>query len=137
MDENKKFRYKRVMLVDDNDIDNFVNRKTIEAISFAEKIEAHIDPETALEFLQGIQKTGGAMKEDLPEIIFLDINMPLMDGFDFVRQFEKLNEATKQNIRIYLLSSSMNPTDRDRASEFESVHAFLEKPLNREQLLQI
>ena len=137
MSEKKSYKYKTVMLVDDNDIDNFVNRKTIEAIGFAEKIEAHINPETALEFLQMLEKGGEQMKKDAPQIIFLDINMPLMDGFEFVKKFEKLNEATKKNIRIILLSSSMNPADREHAKEFKSIHSFVSKPLSREQLQKI
>ena len=79
--------YKRVMLVDDNEIDNIINEKIIEANSFADSILVFQTGQEALDYLKDNQNN----EKDLPEIVFLDINMPIMDGFQFLEDFEKLD----------------------------------------------
>lgn len=107
-------RYKTVMLIDDNEIDNLINQKMIEASAVAENIYTHTGAKSAIEFLKNMEKTGVA-DQVLPEVIFLDIDMPLMDGFQFLDEFEKLGSVVKKKSRIVMLTSSINPQDFNRS----------------------
>lgn len=122
--------YKRVMLVDDNEIDNIINEKIIEASSFAENVLVFQTGQDALEYLQSHQEESS----DLPEIVFLDINMPMMDGFQFLEDFEKFSDNVLEKCKIIMLSSSISPKDIDRAASSRYVKKYLNKPLNKRYL---
>jgi CheY-like chemotaxis protein len=96
-------RYKTVMLIDDNEIDNLINQKMIEAAAISENIYTHTGAKSAIEFLKNMEKMDIAEKV-LPDIIFLDIDMPLMDGFQFLDEFEKLTPMAKSKCKIVMLS---------------------------------
>jgi len=117
--------YKRVMLVDDNEIDNIINEKIIEATNFAENILKFQTGQEALEYLSDHQNNLG----ELPEIVFLDINMPIMDGFQFLEDFEKFSDDVHAKCKIIMLSSSISPKDIDRAASSRYVKKYLNKPL--------
>lgn len=129
-------KFKVVMLVDDNEIDNLINQKMIEAASIADIIYAHTGAKSAIEFLRSVEKVDVADKV-LPDIIFLDIDMPLMDGFQFLDEFEKLNDSTKKKCRIVMLTSSINPQDFDRSKKYKTVNEYLNKPLSHESLMKL
>ncbi len=80
----------------------------------------------ALEFLSNSTHN----KSSLPEIILLDINMPLMDGFEFLKEFEKLDNDIKLKCKIFMLTSSNNEQDKERAFKSEYVIGYILKPLN-------
>lgn len=122
--------YKSVMLVDDNEIDNIINEKIIEANSFAEQILVFQTGQEALEYLESNQENA----DKLPEIVFLDINMPIMDGFQFLEDFEKFSEKVLEKCKIIMLSSSISPKDIDRAASSKYVKKYLNKPLNARYL---
>jgi CheY-like chemotaxis protein len=128
---NKKF--KAVMLIDDNEIDNLINQKMLEASNLAETIFMHTGAKGALEFLKNIEKlsTNGV---GIPEMIFLDIDMPLMDGFQFLDEFEKLSDYIKNNCTIIMLTSSINPQDLSKAKKSNYVKKYINKPLTQEAL---
>ena len=88
-------KYYAVMLIDDNEIDNLINQKMIEASGITEHIYTHTGARSAIEFLKNMEKLRDTGKNVLPEMIFLDIDMPLMDGFQFLDEFEKLELETK------------------------------------------
>ncbi|HCM77874.1 MAG TPA: hypothetical protein DIS90_15930 [Cytophagales bacterium] len=129
-------KYRTVMLIDDNEIDNLINQKMIEAAAIAENIYTHTGAKSAIEFLRNMEKLEVA-KEVLPDIIFLDIDMPLMDGFQFLDEFEKLSTATKKMSKIVMLTSSINPQDFDRSKKYNNVKLYLNKPLSHESIQKI
>ena len=79
-------KYNSVMLIDDNEIDNFINQKMIEGCNFAERIYVHTSGKSAIEFLCNLARIKEVPEELIPEIIFVDINMPIMDGFQFLEE---------------------------------------------------
>jgi len=130
-------KYPSVMLIDDNEIDNLINQKMIEAANIAENIYIHSGARSAIEFLKNVEKLEKTGHQLLPSIIFLDIDMPLMDGFQFLDEFEKLSEATKTNSKVVMLTSSINPQDLNRSKKHRYVAEYINKPLSQESLMKL
>ena len=130
----KAKKFKTVMLVDDNEIDNLINQKMIEATDLAENILTYTGAKGALEFLKNIEKIPTMLQTAMPEVIFLDIDMPLMDGFQFLDEFEKFSDEVKNGCAIIMLTSSMNPQDMSKAKKSNFVKKYINKPLTQESL---
>jgi CheY-like chemotaxis protein len=129
-------KYHTVMLIDDNEIDNLINQKMIEAAAIAENIYTHTGAKSAIEFLRNMEKLEVADKV-LPDVIFLDIDMPLMDGFQFLDEFEKLTNVAKKKCKIVMLTSSINPQDFNRSKKYENVRLYLNKPLSHDSIVKL
>jgi CheY-like chemotaxis protein len=134
MPEKSTPRYSAVMLIDDNEIDNLINHKMIEASNITTKIFTHTGAKSAIEFLKNIEKLESAGAPILPDLIFLDIDMPLMDGFQFLDEFDKLSDVTKGKCKIIMLTSSINPQDVNRSKKYDYVKKYINKPLTQENL---
>lgn len=129
-----KKKFNAIMLIDDNEIDNLINQKMIEAANISEYIYTHTGAKSAIEFLKNLEKVASVASQVLPDIIFLDIDMPLMDGFQFLEEFDKLDESTHNKCKIIMLTSSINPLDLNRSKEYPSVHTYFNKPLTQKSL---
>jgi CheY-like chemotaxis protein len=127
-------KYQNVMLIDDNEIDNLINQKMVEAAAITQNIFTHSGAKSAIEFLRNAEKLAKAATSLLPEVIFLDIDMPLMDGFQFLDQFDKLSAETKKYCKIVILTSSINPQDTNKSKSYPYVKKFLNKPLTQDAL---
>lgn len=115
---------KNVLLVDDEEIDLFINEKIMTTSNFAKNVHKTESGRVALEYLKKVQGT-----EAFPELIFLDLNMPIMNGFDFLASLERLNEFG-ENCKVVILTSSASDDDRTRAMKYGMVTKFISKPIN-------
>ena len=121
----------RAFIIDDDELSTYLTQFVLEEEKLADSIDCYVDAEKAFEDLVG------PAVDDLPEIIFLDLNMPYMSGWaslDALRPYENKLEKTTQ---IYILSSSINPTDIARSERYKLVVGFLHKPLETAEVNQI
>ena len=133
MKNKKKYTYDSVLLIDDSILDNFINEKMIEIHSFAKKIYVNSSGSSALEFINNISALGGMY----PSIIFVDLNMPNMDGFSFIENLKKINIEILKKTKIVILTSSLNLEDRNKAEGIDGGITFVNKPLTKEILNEL
>lgn len=120
-------KIKNILLIDDNEADNFVNQYLVVKSNIADTITVKESAVEALEYL-------ATLEDEFPNVIFLDIRMPEMDGFEFLERFEQFPFHLKQQCTVYMLSSSLNYSDIERATQSSSVKKFLNKPLSMDLL---
>jgi CheY-like chemotaxis protein len=113
----------KTVLIDDSDIDLFIQRRFLEVYNFSNELVLYKSAEAALDWLQGING------EAAPDIIFLDLNMPESDGFSFLQSFIALPEKIKTKSKIVVLTSSNSVKDKEQAFTFKNVIQFITKPL--------
>jgi CheY-like chemotaxis protein len=130
MDRLNGKRFKKVMVIDDNEIDRYIANRNITKYDFAEEVITMESSKAALNFLCSLKDT----PDQLPQLIFLDIRMPEIDGFGFLEEYEKLPESVKKNCIIMMLTTSLNPSDHERAKNNQYVSRFLNKPLDKDKI---
>ncbi len=117
-----------ILIIDDEEVNFFINSKILQMGNFADNIIYQSSGEYALEYLENLIKK----KQELPTHIFVDINMPEMDGFEFIEEYSKLIVGVKSDAKVFILSSSINPKDKLKAKEMSIIQEFLEKPFTQE-----
>ncbi len=126
MAQNKKSNF---IVIDDSKLDCFIAEKVIKNTGLSEAITSYVNAIEALEVIRENIAPG-----ELHTIILVDIQMPIMNGFQFVEAFEELPDEVKTNYSIYVISSSINDRDLNRVNTYASVKQFLNKPLNSNTL---
>ena len=125
-----------VLLIDDDEPTNFLSAMLIEEANCSRHVKVIPTGKEALSYLASSQQS----KNDslpYPELIFLDINMPAMDGWEFLDEYKALTKEHQEKIIIIMLTTSLNPDDALRAFEIPEVSGFENKPITREKLDRI
>jgi CheY-like chemotaxis protein len=120
---------KNILLVDDDKIFNFLSEKTISSLGLANEIHFALNGKEALELL-ALYKLGKISK---PDIIFLDLNMPIMNGYEFIDAFAAIDLPNKHLITIVVLTSSADPHDIERIKEL-GIKYYFNKPLSKDEV---
>lgn len=126
--------FNNFFLIDDDTTSNFIDSKLIENYMHTKKPKVFNYAIIALEELKNIILTN---PEEFPEIILLDIQMPYMNGWQFIEELQKFPEALLKKCRLYMYSSSVNPKDVERSKTYELVTGFIPKPLTWDKLYNL
>lgn len=126
-------RIKTLTLVDDDEIFVFLTKKAIQQTKLVDLIKVFDNGLDALLFLE---ENKGKV-DILPEIILLDLSMPIMDGWQFLDAFSKINPIIGKKIPIYICSSSITPDDVARAKTINEVTDYIIKPITKDKLIDV
>jgi len=130
MKEEIPAKYESVMVIDDNRIDLYIASRMITKNNFGKKVMQYSSAIEALKYLQENQ----ANIPQLPEVIFLDIYMPGMSGFEFMKEYDKLSTPLKKICKVFIISSSLDERDITSANNDENIVAMKQKPITKEFL---
>ncbi|WP_138485295.1 response regulator [Dyadobacter bucti] len=122
------------IVVDDDRGNNLICKYVIAAIAPAASVQLFTDPEKALEWIQADYDN---RKEDLQTVLFLDINMPVLDGWEFLDEFSSFPSGLHALYNIFILSSSIDPGDKEKAEKHPHVQGYHSKPLSKETMSKI
>lgn len=121
-----------LLVIDDDDINVFIIKKIVEKTAFDVTMVAKENGQVALDYLA----TLGENPSSLPDLILVDINMPVLNGWEFIEAYEALSNNLLSS-DIYMLSSSVYENDIERAKTYKSVKGFISKPLSIERLTEL
>jgi CheY-like chemotaxis protein len=120
-------------IIDDDKIYQFMLTRLIKNNILSENIITFPDGEKAIQYLIE-NKT---ITQNIPDIIFLDINMPIIDGWQFIEEYACIKTEIKKKVVIFMLSSSVNPIDIERANKINEISDYIVKPIKSEEIIKI
>lgn len=122
-----------LLLVDDDEIFRFITQTMIAETKLVHQIKTFENGKLAIEFLKAIHE----QTEELPDIILLDLTMPILDGWGFIEHYLELLPKFGKRIQLYVLSSSIDPYDHEKAKSISAVSDFVIKPITKSQFLEL
>lgn len=117
-------------IIDDDPIFIYGTRRIMKEVDFCDNILVFNNGQDAIEGLKELIAQG----EDLPEVLFLDLNMPIMNGWEFLEDFVKISNPDGKKVIIYIISSSVDPRDLERIRNYKMVNNYILKPLSPQDL---
>lgn len=130
IEDNMKSGITDFVFIDDDPVGNFICKTTVEFVMPGMPSESFVDPRQALEYFRASYPASDRHHT----VMLLDLNMPIMNGWEFLETFDSLPGRTKEQIHIYILSSSVDHRDKDRSYANKNVSGFLVKPLAMEYI---
>jgi CheY-like chemotaxis protein len=127
-----------ILLIDDDDTTNFLNQRLLERMQVTENIRTFVNGKQAFDYLYNVSNKNYEVSDRnyfQPELIFLDINMPVMDGFEMLDLYERLNHSFRKNIVLAVLTTSSHPQDTASARKYQA--EYLTKPLTADKVNQL
>lgn len=124
-------KLRSILLIDDDEVTNFLNQELMSDLQLAQQVETLTDARQALELVEDRCSQGQG-----PDLILLDLKMPVFSGFDFLSSFQKLPSSMVQHIKIIVLTTSNNPKDIQRLQDL-GIENVLNKPLTKEKILNL
>ncbi len=126
-------RNEKICIIDDDEIYIFLIKKSFEAMEIENEVISYLNGVDALDDLMQMKKN----QEQLPTLILLDINMPIMDGWEFLFEFRKIQAEIPNKVAIYIVSSSIANEDKEKSKTFPEIVSYLSKPIELETLASI
>jgi len=124
----------QLMIIDDDELNNYITTKIVGYAQLADKVDSYQSPHEALQFLmENSSRRDGVA----PEIIFLDISMHGMDGWEFLEEYKNLPTDYQNKIKIFILSTSIFEQDRMKAGEYDCINGYIQKPLTEPKINEI
>lgn len=122
-----------IALADDDKVFQFITGKILKSLNLIDKLLQFDNGQELLDYL----KKNYNIAENLPEIIFLDIQMPFMDGWQFLKEYSNLKVKFAKEIGVYILSSSISLYDKEKSKSFQQIKNYLVKPIERKDYIRI
>lgn len=129
---------KSILLVDDDELSHVYNKVILkDAMGFTGDIKVCYNGKEAFDFLQSLNKSPDDKGNSIPDMILLDINMPIMNGFEFLEAYNNLPSNLKAKIVICMLTTSINNSDKDKVDSLGMISQYFEKPLDENALFEL
>ena len=122
-----------ICLIDDDRIYQFAAKKTLEATGMAGNVITFFNGQDAITYLESHLTDSSS----IPDVIFLDINMPIMNGWQFLEAYKELTKKLAKHVTVYMVSSSIDEYDIKKSKEYQSVSDYVLKPVNKEKFRQL
>lgn len=126
-------KIEKACIIDDDPIFIYGTKRLMAEVDFCETVLVFQNGQDAIDGLKEITASG----EKLPSFIFLDLNMPIMNGWEFLEDFVKIPNHNRDKVTIHIISSSINPRDLERIKDYKVVNNYILKPISPEDLRRV
>jgi len=121
---------KKLVVIDDDPIDHFVMKHALRGNDYFDTTTYTIDGALVLDYIEENKST----PDKLPDVIILDLNMPIFSGWDFLERFQEMSSGISKNIKVHVLTSSIMPADRENAEQYPFVRSFISNPFESAEI---